>query len=186
MKWCSIFILLFLSGCTYVVEQTRLSTPMQVKEFNSIASKYYTRPTFAALNKKSNGSYSLIVQVDTYKSSPSGLRSLIGFGQDHANQYITYIDKYLKWEKLARSRKDQFEKKIGSASDSTGLVDLTFSFYSGNQYNHLLEIATCNLMCTDESSHHYYDVANAKHLRSLLVRLRDGKIKSTNINQIYN
>lgn len=179
-------LLLFFVGCSHVKEQNRVSSQLQVKEFNSLASKYYSRPTFVAVNLLNTGKKSLLIQVDPYRPRQYDVKSMMSFGEDYANQYITLIDKYLEWENKASQRGDQFEKKIGSVDDGTGILDLTFKFYSGNAYNHFLVISNCDIFCVETSDHHYYDKNNALILKDLIKQLKNGQLKVNKISDVYN
>jgi len=142
------------------------------------------RPTFASIEETSDGETLLAVSMDTYGSYESSLR----FSKTNVDGYISLIDKYSKWEDLAKSRKDAFTKEIGSVNTwgNGPQGTLKFIFHSGNEHSHYLSITYCAAgTCLDDYSL-YFDDVNAKALKSILSDLKVEKIHHANINDIYN
>lgn len=168
-------------GCA-TFNETRLSSSLAVKEFNSVYSTYANRPTFVKLHDYGGKDKSLLVEMDTYHPSHY---SLLNFGFDYVDEYISHIDKYLKWESLAQQRGDMLTKDIGSSYSQGKWHKYEFRFYSGNSKNHYLEISNCSLMCVEGSTIQYYDTVAAKELRRLLVNLKNGDLNTVNSEELY-
>lgn len=126
------------------------------------------------------------------KLSPYALLSISGLlaASDQAvkwlvQQSMAYIDKYLEWEELASSRKDQIDKEIGRVGTLNGV--LVFDFYSGNSANHYLVVSTTAESMTFGTRlwSAYFPVNEAKTLKSLLLKFEAGTFKAVD-EDIYN
>jgi hypothetical protein len=175
---------LSLASCTSIKNTTKINSNIHAKEYNSIASQYLARPTFVTIEEMSSNEITLAITMDNYKSTSIPVR----FSKTDTASYIAMIDKYLEWEKLARTRGDALTKEIGrSKTWSNGPVSgtLKFTFHSGNSSNHLLAIAFCAAgTCLDDTAI-YIDPNNARELKILLQDFSDGKITPKNIDDIY-
>lgn len=172
-----------LAGCTTIKENTRLTTNIKAKEYNSVYSNYIDRPTFTDIEEMSDGSKILSISRDNYGSTDSVLR----FSKENIPSYIDLIDKYVDWVNLAVSRNDAITKEIGRAATwgnfTTG--ELKFVFHSGNSKIHYLVISFCAVgRCIDDQAF-YFDLNNARRLKSLLVRFYSNNIKIKNIDEVY-
>jgi hypothetical protein len=178
------FLLLLLFGCTSVQQSTRISSSIHAMQFNHVASKYMERPTFVSIEQMSDGESVLAVDMINYGPQQSSNR----FSKKHVDTYISLIDKYLKWADLAKKNSDQLTKEIGDAPTwanmSTGT--LKFTFYSGNQFNHYLEISFCAVGTCLEDQSLYFDEDNAKKLKQLLSNFSSGKIDNIDTSKLYN
>jgi len=172
-----------LAGCTTIQQNTRLSTSLHAKEYNSIAAQYMDRPTFSEVEQMSDGETVLSVSIDNYGSAQSSLR----FSKKHVQEYLAFIDKYSEWEQLAKSRGDAFTKEIGSASSwGNGMAGaLKFTFHSGNSNVHFLSIAFCAAGTCLEDKALYFDAKNTTELKALLQNLKSGAIQLKDIDSVY-
>ncbi|EKO3939522.1 hypothetical protein F7U67_002061 [Vibrio metschnikovii] len=168
-----LLFLIIITGCASIQSETRINSTLQVREFNSISSKYVARPTFVTFYELNNGDKSLYVESNSYRPNHS---NSLNFGVKYVDVYISFIDKYLEWEKIASKRNDSLTKDIGTTKSWADALNLTFSFYSGNSNNHYLVIAGCGLICVENSPYQYYDKNSAIELRSLLIKLKDNQL----------
>lgn len=154
------------SSCAYVGWDT-MRTPVnfQASEFNSVASKYYDRPTSAEIVRFKSGDSYLAIQMDKYGNDVNEIR----FVKEGGKEYDQLIEKYLEWESQAKANKDLINKDIGKAKGFANKIK--FSIYSANQYSHYLELSVFG------TSHQYYDRAAALELRKLLNEYTNDKIE---------
>lgn len=184
----SILFALFLTACTTVQQSTRVSTPLQAMEFNSIASRYMARPTFVSVEKMSDGVTVLLVRMDPYRKDPllpEG--SPIRFSKEHVPAYLNAINKYFEWAALAKERKDALTKEIASAPTWANMAkgSLKFTFHSGNDHAHYLTIAFSASGTTLTDSALFFDESNAKQLRDLLDEFAAGRIGVADVSNVY-
>jgi len=176
----TILIAIFLlTGCSSMQDVSRISSTLKVYEYNDIAAKYMPRPTFVELGKI-DGVRVLHITSDEYGkigNDPQKTSHLF-LKQTYSDNYIALIDKFLEWEKLASDRKDTLEKNIGEAKDN-----LVFDFFSGNENSHYLVISfkTSGVVLWES----YFPKSEAETLRSLLVKLKNDNLKTTDTS-IYN
>lgn len=174
---------LVLTGCTTVEQSSRLSTSLEVREYNSVYAKYMDRPTFTSVEKMSDGNTVLAISRDNYGTTSSPLR----FSKDNVPSYVSLIEKYLEWAQLATSRGDAITKEIGKADTWGNSMSgaLKFTFHSGNSAAHYLSISFCAAgTCLDDQAL-YFDVQNANELKILLHQLSSGIVKTENSKEIY-
>lgn len=191
---------LALSACTTVEQSTRISTSLKAEEFNSIASRYMEKPTFVSTEKMSDGAATLMVHMETY-ALPSALQnstlpastletmkhSEIRFLKENVPAYVAAIDKYLQWEALAKERKDAFTKdiaKVPAWSQAKGGGFLVFSFHSGNDQEHFLVVQVESIGVLLDGAH-FYDEANARELKRLLLAFASDSLQHTDIDSVY-
>jgi hypothetical protein len=170
---------IILAGCASVKTNDRINTNLRASEYNSLASQFYDQPTFVEHTVLNDGDENINVSMDMYGSKTSN----IWFVKKNVDEYQLLIDKYMEWETTATARQDAFTKEIGRAPTYGGFK-LKFEFHSGNANNHFLVLSLCSLMCIDEQSQ-YYSKANVIELEKLLNQLKSGKMKSTNIDAVY-
>lgn len=171
-----------LVSCVSVEEHRRISTELTASEFNSISSEYLHRPTFVEYLKYKNGARNLIVNIDFY-----GANDMVAYySSEYANEYISAIDKFIEWEKLANKRNDMFTKEISTVKSGIPMSDVKykFEFHSGNENNHFLLIEHCAMLCVPELVQ-TYDVNNAIILRDLLKSLKSNSFKFESLDDIY-
>lgn len=178
-----------LSGCSAFQKPTvdsRVSSSLKTYEFNDVASAYYPRPTFVTVESKEGKQY---LHIDTSQYGKMGYDPMkqthVFFSKEHVSEYVAYIDKYLEWEELASSRKDQIDKEIGRVGTLNGV--LVFDFYSGNSANHYLVVSTTAESMTFGTRlwSAYFPVNEAKTLKSLLLKFEAGTFKAVD-EDIYN
>lgn len=176
-------ILIFLSGCSYIGwDESRISVNFSAKQFNSVASQYISRPTFATLTTFKNGSEKLVISMDPYGDPNRDIPFSSGyfdieFVREHVNDYVSSIDKYLKWEKQASQDGDIFTKEIAEVEGYA--TDILFKFHSGNSASHYLVLSHSG------SSEQYYDKFNAERLREFLINYKNGAISQKNYDKKY-
>ena len=144
----SIALVALISGCTSVSKEHRLTSNIQSLEFNSVLSEYKTRPTFLTILEMNDGAEVLNIKMDSYGTSKNGIKPNISIAKNYVDENIEAINKYLTWNKIALERKDQLTKEIAitkSWNNSGVVLENRYSFHSGNEFNHYLEIVTCSL-----------------------------------------
>ena len=181
-----------LGGCTTVAQETRISTPLSASEYNDIAARYMERPTFATVQAMTDGQEVLRLEMDTYGRNVDPTTGIekpytMVFDKRFVGEYLTLIDKYLEWEKLALERSDLIEKDLGSASTWSGLGGtgrLDFSFYSASASNHVLTIEYCAVgTCINPFN---FTHPNVVELRKLLENFSAGRVGQADVDGIYN
>ena len=173
-----------LTACTTLQNETRITSDIKAREFNSIASKYYERPTFVTLENMSDGETLLAFKMDSYRSVTNSIR----FSKNDTTDYKNIITKFSEWNQLATERGDAFTKEIGRVSTwGNGLsATLKFEFHSGNEKQHYLSVSYCAAgTCLDDSAL-YFDKQNSEKLYDLLVKLEKGEVEQKDIDSIYN
>ncbi|ELY3410654.1 hypothetical protein SMW94_004603 [Vibrio parahaemolyticus] len=178
-------------GCVSVSKEHRLSPSFQSLEFNSLLSEYKARPTFVSLLEMSDGEEVLSIKMDSYLASSDGIKPSISISRKYVDENIEAIEKYLKWNKLALDRKDQFTKEIAITKswDNAGVtVENRYTFHSGNEFNHYLEIVTCSLgICNpSQKSPIMLNSNGATELVKELNDFRTGSVSKTNVDSVYN
>lgn len=179
-----------ISGCVSVSKEYRLSTNVQSLEFNSLLSEYKVRPTFVSLLEMSDGDEVLNIKMDSYLSSSDGIKPSISIARKYVDENIAAIDKYLKWEKIALNRKDQFTKEIAvtkSWDNSGATIENKYIFHSGNEFNHYLEIVTCSLGICNPSNKSpiMLDSHGAIALEKVLSDFGAGSVSKTDVDSVY-
>lgn len=172
-----------LTGCATVEQSTRISTPIKAMEYNSVASKYIDRPTFASIEKMSTGEVTLTISRDNYGTSASSVR----FSKANIDAYVALVDKFLEWDKLATARGDALTKDIGGADTwGNGMpATLKLTFHSGNASSHYLAISYCAAGTCLDSYALYFDAKNAIELKSQLLKLASSDGMPTPIEDVY-
>ncbi|MFH4436207.1 hypothetical protein [Vibrio diabolicus] len=187
----SMAIVAAISGCASVSKQHRLSSNVQSLEFNSLLSEYKARPTFVSLLEMSDGEEVLNIKMDSYLASSDGVKPSISIARKYVDENIEAIEKYLKWNTIALDRKDQFTKEIAITKswDNSGVtIENRYTFHSGNEFNHYLEIVTCSLGTCNPSqkSPIMLDSQGAMVLIKELNDFRAGSFSKTSIDSVYN
>lgn len=185
MRILSVITLVFmLTACATIQQSTRLSTKLNAKEYNSIASNYMNRPTFTSVEKMSGGETVLTISMKSYRSTSNVLR----FQKKYVPEYLSLIQKYMDWEQLAKSRGDAFTKEIGRASSWGNALSgtLKFTFHSGNSNAHFLAVSFCATGTCLDNEALYFDKFNAIELSTLLKKLESETLRQNNIENIYN
>ncbi|MBE3705488.1 hypothetical protein HJ207_23790 [Vibrio parahaemolyticus] len=187
----SMAVVAVISGCVSVSKEHHLSPSFQSLEFNSLLSEYKARPTFVSLLEMSDGEEVLNIKMDSYLASSDGIKPSISISRKYVDENIEAIEKYLKWNKLALDRKDQFTKEIAITKswDNAGVtVENRYTFHSGNEFNHYLEIVTCSLgICNpSQKSPIMLNSNGATELVKELYDFRTGSVSKTNVDSVYN
>lgn len=159
-----------LAGCqtATVHNSTRVSTDVQVHEFNSVASQFMERPTFAYVSQDEQ---TLILEIDIYGRRVTDYgtfeTSAVSFQRDGVPEYLAAIDKFQEWEAVATADGDMFTKEITKVKGAQS--SLKFAFHSGNETNHYLMLSTCAAgICIDEWAM-YLPANEVADLKQLLV-----------------
>lgn len=174
--------LLVLSSCllvscgTIIPESERiLSTPLQVKDYNSVSSSYYNRARTVKAATMKNGDQRLYIEADCY----DGQTTLILF-QSERSSYTAAIDKYFEWCDLAGKRKEILNKNIAKIKTQGGTQSL--QFVSTSPSNHYLDFGA-HIYGAGHYSLLTFDKKNAKILRSLLVGM---PYETSSLDSVYN
>lgn len=168
-----------LSGCA-ATKSTTISAPFSVSVYNSVANKYMPKLTEILLQEK-DGKDLLYIGVEKYGSS-YGQKEWVSFTKESASKSIPLIDKYLEWESLASKRGDQLDKEIGRVETPSGQFgDVVFSFHSGNQHSHHL-----NIYGSATTYSHMYTKGDAIKLRGLLTKFISGNLTHLETDSVYN
>jgi hypothetical protein len=188
-------IVILFSGCksndiAKNIKEQRIPTKVSLMTYNSLASAYMERPTFATLYTYKDESY-IRVEAKTYGTEhvkylgTIDKKMLVRISSTQTRDFINAIDKYLKWNDLAIKNKDIVEKTI-SQTETIQFMKLfdsytKFGFYSGSATSHYLTITNCTIaslipdMCIDS----YIDKKNALNLKELILAYQNGDISST-------
>ena len=181
-------------GCVTTKEETRVSSSLSAREYNEIYSTYSKRPTWVTLRKMSDGNSVLTIEMEQYAYNPTASHApehmtpyRVSFDERFADQYISLIDKYLEWESKAQKRGDAFTKIIGKANTwaAMGTLKLGFYFHSGNESSHLLMVGL-DLGISGVVDEQYYERKDAIKLKDLILQMKLGEIKHTEIDAVYN
>jgi len=188
-KLLILFALIALTSCTTVKNSTNISTALNAKAYNTIASQYLDRPTFVSIEDMSTGENVLSVKMERYGVDKYGNKTItIRFSKASVDDYLSMIEKYEKWEEMAVSRSDIFTKDIGVAhSWSNGMdVTLKLTFHSGNALQHFLSVMPCAAGTCLPDDTVYFDKKNVLYLKNLLSNFKSGNIKQKDIDAVYN
>lgn len=131
-------VLIYIIGCS-TVEVSRVPIDLQLYKYNEVATDYRPRPTFASIDMSGDNELLHITTKD-YGSSSLENTMHVYFNKKEVNNYISMIDKFLQWERVATRRGDLLEKEIGKVPSYSS--DLVFDFFSGNKNEHFLSIST--------------------------------------------
>lgn len=170
-KLVLILAVLAMSGCA--THAVRIDSRIQVSAYNNIASSYMMRPTFVSV-VEIGGTEMLRVEYQEYGTSTS----TVNFVKEHIDSYIHHIEKYLKWEKIASTKRDQINKVIGDAALWAG-ASLQFSFYSGNATHHYLVVTPCGLGLCSGDPRVTLDRKNAIMLKELLLKYKGNQLRGS-------
>lgn len=179
-------------GCTSIAKETRLSTRLAASEFNTVSSTYEERPTFVSLQTYSSGVVALVVDMDEYgmgKGAQYGYDMpndyVIPFDTTKIDAYLPLIDKYFEWAELARSRGDIIQREIGSAPGAgyQAAGEIKFTLNSGNASRQYLLLELCIIgVCQNPMN---FTPENAQELRSLLLRVKEGRVEHLDEGTVY-
>lgn len=182
----------FAVGCTSIAKETRLSTPLAASEFNTLSSTYEERPTFVSLQTYSSGVIALVVDMDEYglgKGEQVGYDLpndyFIPFDTTKIDAYLPLIDKYFEWAELARARGDIIQREIGSAPGAgyQAAGEIKFTLNSGNASRQYLLLELCIIgVCQNAMN---FTPENAQELRSLLLRVKEGRVEHLDEGAVY-
>ena len=179
-----------IGACTSIAKETRISSSLQAREFNSVASQYMERPTFLSLQNYSDGRTALVIDMDEYGVGSAGYEIpgdySLRLDPAQADAYAALIDKYLEWESLASSRGDMLEKEIGRApaagAQSPG--EARFAIYSGAAGAHYLQTQFCAVgACIVDM---FFSRNDALELKRVLMAVKAGKVSHLNVDDVYN
>lgn len=156
-----------LSSCSSMMvdSQNHISSNLRADDYNSISARYMKRPTFVSSVNMKNGSQYLNIKVDSY-----GVERNLSLSYKNRDFYVQSIDKYLSWERKAKSNGDVFNKEIGSVKELAGQASYYVLFTSGNKHSHYLEFGI-EVFGKPEIDVATFDRANAVKLRGLLMKM---------------
>jgi len=180
------------SGCTSIAKQTNVATRLSASEFNSVTSAYEERPTFVSLQTYSSGVIGLVIDMDEYgmgKGAQVGYDMpndyVIPFDTTKVDAYLPLIDKYFEWAELARSRGDVIQREIGTAPgagyQASGEIKFTLNSGSASRQYLLLELCIIGV-CQNPMN---FTPENARELRALLMRVKEGRVEHLDEAAIY-
>ena len=183
-------------------KETRFQTKVTLSEFNSVATQYLAKPTFAALLTFPNGesqdtlSYSADGYGSSYNSYLGVTKNKLGFHvqRTSAQHFVNAIDKYLKWSDTATQNKEAFTKDIteilyGSTQISEFKSYYKLTFHSGNESNHYLLVRSCSFsevvkeICAGDTA---IDRESALALKNDIKQFISGEIYQKDIASKYN
>lgn len=181
-----------LAACTTVSSETRIPTRVSASEYNSVASRYMERPTFASIQSMSDGEEVLRLEMDTYGSNinlTTGVATpyTLPFDKRFGAEYLALIDKFFEWEGLARERGDLIDREIGTAptwSSMGGTGTLKFSIFSSSLQDQMLIVEYCvSVGCSDQRF--TFSRANARELGRLLADFTEGRVGQASLDGVY-
>jgi hypothetical protein len=190
----SLAVAILFSGCksndiAQNLKEQRIPTKANLMTYNSLASTYMERPTFATLYTYKDESY-IRVEAKTYGTEhvkylgTIDKKMLLHISSTQTTDFISAIDKYLKWNDLAIKNKDIIEKPISQ----TETIQFTwidvytkFGFYSGSATSHYLTMNNCMIVSLnpDMCNTSFVDKKNALKLKELILAYQNGDISST-------
>ena len=137
-----------------------------------------------------DGAEVLNIKMDSYGTSKNGIKPNISIAKNYVDENIEAINKYLTWNKIALERKDQLTKEIAitkSWNNSGVVLENRYSFHSGNEFNHYLEIVTCSLGICNPSQEApiMLDPLGANKLIKELNNFKNNKMTKTSIDNVY-
>lgn len=175
-KLLSFFIVFLLTACSMADRSTKITSQVQGLIYNDIASRYSPRLTQVFLEDFSDGSQALRYMTELFGKNSSGVEySIYVVSSKNADEHLSLLNKFIDWNKKAKDRGDQFEKKIGSAKTVNGYIQYTF--HSSNEYKNLL--VTCfslseDSMCTDATT---FDLSSVNYIISDITKLKNRSLK---------
>lgn len=195
-----------ITGCVSTPEikkqETRFQTKVVLSEFNSIASQFMAKPTFAAVITYPNGespellNYSADGYGSNYSQYIGVTKNVLGFQvqKTRAVEFIKAIDKYLEWSGLATERREEFTKDISKIpydpSQAAGIdVYYKITFHSGNASSHYMLVKSCTYSgVTKETC--MGDTAlgkdSAAELKKDITKFANGEISQLDVSSKYN
>ncbi len=186
-----------LTGCVTTaadinLQETRVETNVGIAEYNSVASQYLDKPTFAKVMRMNTLEGDTIVySADAYGSTCSKYgctKSTLEFKVNERDlpDVFAAIDKYQAWNKQAIEREDTITKNIVTFESSYNTtIDYEYSFHSGNSTNHFLVIKTCSFVgCPDSGV--YLNDKSVSQLKAELTKFKSGEFSNFNKEANYN
>jgi hypothetical protein len=174
-----------LIGCSSANNVSKIPTDVKGMVFNNVASTYMERPTSAYLVDYPNGNQSIEYVVETYRMNNGlGANLTLKIPSEHASEHLSILNKFLEWDKLAKSRNDSFSKEIGIAPTTNGYN--VYAFHSGNNNTNVL-VSCFSLTntpgCGIEEA--VFTVDNVKKIIRDVNKLKTGSLKPVDTS-IYN
>jgi hypothetical protein len=165
------------AGCS-TTNQTRLNTNIRAVRYNDLAWDYYPYPLRIEFDGKR-----LIIHPTEY-----GGKSRFWVSKKSSPDFIAAIDKYAKWEQTATERGDQITKTIDRIS--YGGMWMVAQFHSGNSTTHFISFGIRSQVLGENAkvsgvADLVLDKENALAFRKLLVDFRDGRIETTDLDEVY-
>lgn len=149
--------ILAVTGCTTRADinlrEARFDTGVKISEYNSVASRYLEKATFAKAIRADT------IKGDTVKYAAKSYESFYSEGSGYINVKLEIvvhesdvvhvekaINKYLEWEQKASEKGDTVDKVIlKHDSGFNSAKGYEYGFYSGNSSTHYLTIANCGV-----------------------------------------
>ncbi|WP_233078832.1 hypothetical protein [Rheinheimera soli] len=206
MKIFAALLAIPLTACVSIpvidTQETRFQTKVILSEFNSVASQYIAKPTFASLVSFPNGespdllSYVADGYGSSYNSYIGVTKNKLGFQVQRttADAFNGALEKYLSWSETATANKDAFTKDIAEIEYGAGLVSdfksyYKLTFHSGNEQNHYLLVKSCSFseltkeICAGDTALEKHSVLE---LKNDINRFISGEIAQKDIASKYN
>ena len=177
----ALFVLgaLFLSKPSFADDKTRMESPFQAKEYNTVSNQYGDRLTSIIFEDNKKSKDVVWVTADFIRKSEFvreyGGADMLRFKEKHLDAHIEMFEKFLKWEEVARKDGDVFTKQMGITNKNI------YTFHSGNSSSHYLTAQFCMLVCYSEF---YFDRNEAEKVLSFLKKWKSGNLKVTSTEEI--
>ncbi|MEY8215648.1 MAG: hypothetical protein RPR97_14335 [Colwellia sp.] len=185
MKWFSLILILFLCGCvsTDIQKSERISVDIQGAIYNSITNQYVPQMTQVEIHSSKEGELAnlITIYVDRYGAG----RNFLYIDSVHINDHILAVDKYLKWEEIAKAQNDKISKEITNVPSKYITHGLDYSFFSGNTESHYLVVDNAPSFATKGQYAIYFDKENAIKYKNILISFKNNKFRLKHLSDIY-
>ncbi|VGM95203.1 Uncharacterised protein [uncultured Avibacterium sp.] len=170
-----------LAGCTSADRVSKVNSPVQGMVYNSVASTYTPMLTTASIASFPDDQ-ELIYRAESYKANSYGGRQFVVLRilKSNVKEHEELLQKFIKWDNLAKARNEQFTKLIGSAKVHNG--NMIYTFHSGNQYENILsvcfDVLTTSVCGVDPIS---FDRKNVELILKDIQKFKQGGFKHTDL-----
>lgn len=175
---------MLLAGCAGSIQggtETRLNSDLRVSDYNDASDRYTERPTFVSKVERIGTGEMLWIKVDKY-----GVNEDLYIPIQSVPDLSAAINKYFEWEGKAKARGDQIDKRIAKI-DGWAQFKLDTMFFSASPESHYFVISQCVLGClsADATDEFLFDRKNSSRLKLLLSDFANGKLKTVDVDAIY-
>ncbi|WP_334327553.1 hypothetical protein [Gilliamella apicola] len=172
----------FLNGCTIVSEKA-LSTKVKGFDYNQLGSVYTSMHTELYITETTDENYLTVrYSIDRYGYSSFGKNKFPFYilKKDIPN-LIPLFDKYLEWESVAQTRHELVNKKIGNTKVPKLSIQYDYTFSSGSETHHYLQVDLCSYSLVDICTNTiYFDRNNVILLKEELLDIYNNKKQAFN------